>query len=78
MVHYVIEALVVGVGTMLLGTLFSVLSMYAQRDFTLAKIDFWPALFAVNFMTGFVFHLLCEWTGVNRWYCTGGFACSRQ
>lgn len=72
-----VEALVVGAGTMLLGTLFSVLSMYAQKDFSISKIDFWGSLLAVNFATGFIFHLLCEWFGVNKWYCKGGFACSR-
>lgn len=78
MVHYVIEAIFVGIGTLIIGTAFSVLSMYAQKDFTIAKITFWPSLIAVNFMLGFVFHLLCEWAGVNKWYCSNGYACSKK
>lgn len=78
MVHYSIEAIFVGLGTMVLGTLFSVMSMYAQKDFSIKQIDFWPSLIIVNFMVGFVFHLLCEWSGVNKWYCTSGYACSKK
>jgi len=29
------------------------------------------------FLTGFVAHLLCEVTGVNKWYCKNGNACSK-
>ena len=27
------------------------------------------------FITGFMIHILCEYSGINKWYCTGGVAC---
>ena len=30
------------------------------------------------FLTGFVAHLLCEFLGVNKWYCKNGNACKRR
>jgi xanthosine utilization system XapX-like protein len=27
------------------------------------------------FLTGVLTHLVCEFTGVNKWYCTNGNAC---
>jgi hypothetical protein len=27
------------------------------------------------FLTGILTHLVCEFTGVNKWYCTNGNAC---
>ena len=27
------------------------------------------------FMLGFITHLFCEFTGVNKWYCKKGHAC---
>lgn len=76
MVHYFIEALAVGVMTMILGTLLSVGSMHLQKGFEIKSIDFWPSLLTVNFLLGFLVHLLCEWSGINKWYCRNGYACS--
>lgn len=28
-----------------------------------------------SFLTGILTHLVCEFTGVNKWYCTNGNAC---
>jgi hypothetical protein len=76
--NYFGEAIIVGLATMILGTFLSVASMYIQPDFKISKIDFWPALLGVNFLTGFILHLICEWTGVNRWYCKNGNACKKK
>ena len=29
------------------------------------------------FLTGFTLHLLCEFGGLNKWYCKNGVACSK-
>ena len=29
------------------------------------------------FLTGFLVHLLCEFTGINGWYCKNGRACKK-
>lgn len=75
MAHYSIEALIVGIITMVIGTVLSVLSMYLQPGFSIKQIDFWGYLLAVNFLTGFITHLLCECVGLNKWYCKNGYAC---
>lgn len=77
MVHYTVEAIVIGIITSIVGTLLSVLSMYQQPGFTLKQIDFWSSLFITGFMTGFIIHVLAEWSGLNKWYCEKGYACKR-
>jgi len=69
------EAVVVGLVTMVLGTVISIISMYLQPNFSIKRINFWPSLLAVNFLIGFIFHILSEWVGTNKWYCTGGYSC---
>jgi hypothetical protein len=29
------------------------------------------------FITGALIHLLCEFSGINRWYCKNGVACKK-
>ena len=76
--NYLLEALVVGLATMILGTIISVVAMYSQADFSISKITFWPSLLASHFLVGFLVHLVCEWSGVNRWYCKNGHACTTK
>ena len=27
------------------------------------------------FITGFLIHIICEFSGLNKWYCSNGHAC---
>ena len=75
MVHYVIEASVVGLISLIIGTFLSVTFMFLQPGFKISKITFWPSLIITNFLIGFFIHIICEIIGVNKWYCKNGFAC---
>lgn len=33
------------------------------------------AILLMGFVIGLLFHLVCEWVGINRWYCKYGHAC---
>ncbi len=50
-----IEAMVVGLGLVML--------LFAVQRAIGSNVGFWGI-----FITGAVFHLLCEWSGVNVWY----------
>jgi hypothetical protein len=78
MVHYLIEAISVGLLSLMIGTFLSVSAMYYQSDFKISKINFWMSLLVTNFLIGFFIHLLCEWVGINKWYCKNGYACKKS
>jgi len=71
--HYLLEAIIVGLIVILVGFPLSYAIMYAndpnfEFDF---KIQFIGNLFLI----GFIVHLLCEWVGLNKRYCKNGYAC---
>ena len=73
MMKLLVEAIIVGVATIVVGFIVS------KIVYHLAYIR--PAmpyhLHALCwFLVGFSLHLICEFTGVNKWYCKNGFACS--
>jgi hypothetical protein len=61
MANVLFEALIVGIATLLLGLFMN--SVFKDN------------LAMVLFSTGILIHLLCEMSGVNKWYCTNGNAC---
>jgi len=62
-----IEALVVGIVMVVVG------AMVKKFNFQWKSYDVEITLF----LTGVFAHLLFEFTGFNKWYCTNGFACKR-
>ena len=63
----IIEALVVAVIVVIIGCVVShLLGKNCDKH-----------LILVLFLTGIITHLLCEYTGVNKWYCKKGHACLR-
>ena len=72
--HFLLEAIVVGIITLIVGIIVSKLmeigrkKEYSEKDYTLQMAG-------GLFITGFVVHILCEAFGFNRWYCKHGDAC---
>tara|TARA_Y100000389_G_scaffold186751_1_gene207449 strand:+ start:1545 stop:1742 length:198 start_codon:yes stop_codon:yes gene_type:complete len=63
----IIEASAVGLGLVVLWYLFSMLS---------EKVSNKDNLIISLFIVGASFHLIAEFTGMNKWYCKNGNACS--
>lgn len=78
MVKIIIEALSVGILTVMIGNLVAVLvSGFVGADLPKVCND-WNKYYAMEislFLTGFLVHLVCEYSGINSWYCTNGVAC---
>lgn len=71
-----IEALAVGIISMLIGFVISTSVMYlTQPDFELKKYNFWKSVLLTFFISGVATHFLFEMIGANKWYCTHGNAC---
>jgi hypothetical protein len=74
--HYILEALIVGFVTAIVGFIISTALMYIRKStFSLSEYTFWPYVLFGYFLTGFVLHLLFQWFGGNNWYCKHGYAC---
>ncbi len=66
----VIEALVVGVMTSLIGM--AIFYLIMKDDI---KDDQWGKVAGILVALGIIIHLLCEVSGINKWYCSNGNAC---
>ena len=75
-----IETVAVGIMTVIFGNLTGLLvgSFY--------KVDLpevcsnWNKFYTMEitlFFTGVFIHLFCEFSGINKWYCSNGVACRR-
>ena len=74
------EAIVVGIATVIVGqfvgfTLSKLMKTQVNirsdsKDWNKNHIMEWSLFF-----TGVLIHLLCEYFGVNKWYCRNGSAC---
>ena len=66
------EGIFVGILTIIVGIsmrmLFTKISGSWQK-----KYQFEILLFSI----GFILHILCEYIGINKWYCKNGNACKR-
>jgi hypothetical protein len=80
MYDLIVEAVVVGVMTIIFGNIAGFLIG------PLFKVDLpkvcstWNKFYTMEitlFVTGVLIHFFCEYTGINKWYCKNGFACMR-
>lgn len=80
MYDLIVEAVVVGIMTIIFGNIAGFLIG------PLFKVDLpkvcstWNKFYTMEitlFVTGVLIHLFCEYTGINKWYCKNGFACMR-
>ena len=69
------ELLAVGLGFGLLGLVISTAFMFLSPKFKLSEYHFWWQVFLSSALTGAIFHLVCEATNINKWYCKNGNAC---
>lgn len=75
-----IEAIVVGIMTVIVGTLAAnIIRNYVEDKSELPVVcKSWNKNYAMEkslFLTGFMVHLICQFTGINKWYCSNGLAC---
>lgn len=73
-----VEAFVVGILTIIFGTIISLIigSLFSQNLPKICKE--WNKNHIMEiclFFTGVSIHLFCEFTGLNKWYCKNGVAC---
>lgn len=76
--HFLVEALIVGVVLAIIGFIISTSLMY-ERDssFSIKKYKFWPWVLVGYFITGVIAHIIFQVTGANKWYCKNGDACKK-
>ena len=80
MMQLIYEAIVVGIATVIFGNIAAFLvGPFFKVDLP-GECKNWNKFYAMEitlFVTGFLIHLFCEFSGINKWYCKNGFACLR-
>lgn len=72
--HYLYEAILVGLIMMIIGYPITYLFMYINDpDFV---FDHKNAVLLNFFVVGFVAHIILELIGINKMYCQKGYACN--
>ena len=77
--HYLLEAFLIGIMTLIIGLILGYTNGYLM-DINLKeeleekpKKTLWITM--TLFSLGFILHLMCEITGLNKMYCDYGYAC---
>jgi len=74
------EAIIVGIATVLIGQFvgFTISKLMNTKGSLRSECKKWNKNHIMElslFFTGVLIHLLCEYFGVNKWYCKNGNAC---
>jgi len=79
--HFFIEAIVVGIIIVIIGSFIGWALPAAFRVELPQECKDWNKKYAMQvslFFTGFLAHCLFELAGTNKWYCKNGYACSKD
>lgn len=85
MIKLFIEAFLVGILTVIIGSIvgfgFSIINNILQPNLLYnTKNNDWNKYYIMEqslFFTGFFIHLLCEYLGINSWYCKNGYTINK-
>ena len=78
MIKLLKEAVIVGIATVVIGTLvgFVMGKLFSMNLPAICKKWNKNHIMEITlFLTGFLLHIICEYTGINKWYCKNGNAC---
>lgn len=68
----IIESIIIGIVTMILGKIISNILLGINKIDKNKKLPAWnePRVIEISlFFTGVFIHLVCEYVGLNKWYC---------
>lgn len=71
-----VELIFVGIITSIIGFIISYVTMKINNP--KFKFDYWNSLILTFFITGILIHLICEYFGINKYYCAYGNACIKN
>ena len=74
------EASFVGILTVLIGSLIGYLFSKLRGTTVPSPCANWNKNHIMEislFVTGFILHLICEYTNINKYYCKKGYACTK-
>lgn len=77
MIEIIIEAIIVGLLVMIIGIIVSYGTMYMQDPVLTKDFKHWWSIAFSFAISGMLVHIICEVSGVNRWYCKHGSACKK-
>jgi uncharacterized integral membrane protein len=67
-----LEILIVGILTAIVGLIISYIMMGEKSN----EFKHWNQVGLSYFITGALIHIICEFTKINKWYCSNGHACA--
>ena len=77
--HYLLEAFLIGIMTLIIGLILGYTNGYLMDIDLKKELEEKPKktlwITMTLFSLGFILHLMCEITGLNKMYCDYGYAC---